>query len=118
MVLPWQELHKSGRETILKFPLQVVSCHLSDQRLRMKGAIIGAVLDHGLAQDIPFVPIQEVSNLLHTRNYTCCLCRWSWRCSQSVCQLWTDGAYTLPINHRTVTAKAPMTSDEENVLRK
>jgi hypothetical protein len=29
-----------------------------------------------------------------------------------------DGAYTLPINHKTVTEKTPMTSDEENVLQK
>jgi hypothetical protein len=36
----------------------------------------------------------------------------------SVCaSIGLDGTYTLPINHKTVTAKVPMTSDEENVLR-
>jgi hypothetical protein len=80
MVLPWQELHKSGEKPITaapKFPLQVRQLSLvqssiptgmlakvrPDQRLRMKGAIIAAALDHGLAQDIQF-----------KRYPTCCEC--------------------------------------------
>jgi hypothetical protein len=92
-----------------------------DQRLRMKGAIIGAALDHGLAQDIQFKrypTCYECYTLGTTRTvYVSGREDGVWQFSVGVPVSGLDGAYTLPINHK-MTGKTPQISDEENVLRK
>jgi hypothetical protein len=81
----------------------------------MKGAIIGAVLDHGFGLS----SFQFKRYPTRYESYTLGIIRavyvgGVWQFPVGVPAMdWME-----PINHKTVTAKAPMASDEENVWRK